>query len=73
MRPEDPILILDVKLSKDNPQKIVIYEQDDPEQVVEEFCLQHSLDSEKRERLLKVVHQQIQEYRLEQQQDLELH
>ena len=35
---EDPILILDIKLVKDKPEKIVIYERDIPEQIVERFC-----------------------------------
>lgn len=32
---EDPILILDIKLVKDEPQKITIYEFDNPEDIVD--------------------------------------
>lgn len=39
---EDPILILDIKLVKDKPEKIIIYERDVPEEIVEKFCKQHS-------------------------------
>lgn len=36
---EEPILILDIKLIKDTPQKVIVMEGDNPEKVVEEFCL----------------------------------
>ena len=39
---EDPILILDIKLVKDEPQKITVYEYDNPEDIVDQFCLKHS-------------------------------
>lgn len=39
---EDPILILDIKLIKDEPQKITIYEYDNPEDIVNQFCEKHS-------------------------------
>lgn len=39
---EDPILILDIKLIKDKPEKITIYERDIPEEIVEKFCKLHS-------------------------------
>ena len=42
MPEEDPILILDIKLVKDKPEKIVIYERDIPELIVEKFCKLHS-------------------------------
>jgi hypothetical protein len=29
---------------KDNPEKIQIYENDDPEEVVERFCQKHNLE-----------------------------
>jgi hypothetical protein len=38
---EDPILILDIKLVKDKPEKITIYEKDVPEEIVEKFCKEH--------------------------------
>jgi len=39
---EDPILILDIKLVRDEPQKITIYEFDNPEDIVDQFCEKHS-------------------------------
>ena len=39
---EDPILILDIKLVKDEPQKITIFEFDNPEDIVDQFCTKHS-------------------------------
>lgn len=39
---EDPILILDIKLVKDEPQKITVYEHDNPEDIVDQFCEKHS-------------------------------
>lgn len=38
---EEPILILDIKLIKDKPEKIVVMETDVPEDLVERFCKQH--------------------------------
>lgn len=35
---KEPILIIDVKLVKDQPDKIVVMENDDPQQLVDEFC-----------------------------------
>ena len=60
---EDPILILDIKLVKDRPEKILVYENDDPEEVVAKFCADHlnkyhtELDEGKRGRLLNVIKQ----------------
>ena len=76
---EDPILILDIKLVKDKPEKIIIYERDVPEEIVDKFCKFHSkffyhfylsldLDSSKQKRLLTVIQTQIDEYYLEQNQ-----
>ena len=56
---EDPILILDIKMIKDKPEKISIYENDDPEEVVEKFCQKHNLEPNKRARLLNVIKKQI--------------
>jgi len=56
---EDPILILDIKMIKDKPEKISIYENDDPEEVVEKFCQKHNLEQNKRARLLNVIKKQI--------------
>lgn len=39
---EEPILILDIKLVKDRPEKIIVYEKDVPEDVVRRFCEEHS-------------------------------
>ena len=38
---EEPILILDIKLVKDRPEKILVYENDVPEEVVAKFCADH--------------------------------
>jgi len=63
---EDPILILDIKLVRDEPQKITIYEFDNPEDIVDQFCEKHNLDDIKKQRLLTVITAQIQEYYAEQ-------
>ena len=52
---QDPILILDIKLDKNNPLKIIINEGDIPEQVVEKFCKETPLDAKKKNKLLKVI------------------
>ena len=54
---EAPILILDVKL--DHPEQITVFENDNPEEIVDSFCTTHNLDSEKKKRLLFVIKQQI--------------
>lgn len=59
---DEPILILDIKLVKDKPEKITVYENDKPEDIVYKFCLEHKLDSSKQERLLGVIKEQIKEY-----------
>ncbi len=51
----EPILILDVKLVKDCPQKIIIYENDDPNQVVENFSKLNGLDDKKKSKLLEII------------------
>lgn len=59
---EQPILILDIKLSRDTPQKLTIYEGDNPEQVVNRFSDDNQIDDVKRQRLLEVIRMQIAEY-----------
>lgn len=61
-RSEEPILILDIKLVRDKPEKITVYENDKPEDIVNKFCEEHSLDANKAARLLGVIHAQIKEY-----------
>ena len=55
-RSEEPILILDIKLVRDKPEKIVVFENDKPEDIVNKFCDEHNLDSNKAARLLGVIH-----------------
>lgn len=38
---KEPILIVDVKLQRDAPEKLVVFENEDPEEVVKEFCKKH--------------------------------
>ena len=47
---------------KDKPEKITVYENDKPEDIVKKFCQEHKLDSGKQERLLGVIKEQIKEY-----------
>ena len=61
-RSEEPILILDIKLVRDKPEKITVYENDKPEDIVNKFCEEHSLDANKAARLLGVIQAQIKEY-----------
>ena len=58
----EPILILDVKLVKDCPQKVIIYENDDPNQVVENFAKLNALDDKKKSKLLEIIQQQLKDY-----------
>lgn len=44
-----------------------MYEFDNPDDIVDQFCQKHKLDEVKRQRLLSVIKQQIQEYYAEQQ------
>ena len=52
---EEPILILDIKLIKDKPEKIIVMENDEPEEIVERFCGEHTIDQSKKTRLLNVI------------------
>ena len=65
-------MILDIKLAEDKPEKLVIYEGDNAEQVVNSFCYKNSkshssnsgieIEEAKRVRLLEVIKAQIAEY-----------
>ena len=38
---EEPILILDIKLLRNQPEKIIVMENDDPEELVARFSSKH--------------------------------
>ena len=63
----EPTLILDIKVVQDQPEKLLVYERDSPEQVLDRFCSDYesrhqvSLDQRKRDRLLAALQEKIAE------------
>ena len=56
---ESPILFLDVNFGNGNITRIVMYENDTPEELAEAFCLEHKLDDEKRIKLVGIIKQHL--------------
>lgn len=62
---EEPTLILDIKVVQDQPEKLLVYEHDSPEEVLDRFCTDYenrhkvSLDQRKRDRLLSALQEKI--------------
>ncbi len=54
------MLYVDVNLGNSGSQRIVIYENDKAEDVAEEFAKKHGLDDNMKEKLTKMLIQQIQ-------------
>ena len=52
---EAPILFLDVNFGKGNITRIVMYENDTPEELAYAFCLEHKLDEEKKKKLIVII------------------
>lgn len=54
-----PLLYLEVNLGHNLVSKLVVFEGDDPSQVIERFTLENNLSDEKRKKLQKVVMEQM--------------
>lgn len=56
---DPPALELDVYIAEDHMEKIVVYKEDWPELVADEFCLKFGLPDSKKELLLNVIRDQV--------------
>lgn len=54
-----PILYLDINFGKDEIQRIVVHEGDEPEQLVESFGKTHGLDEGKKAKLIEIIQIQL--------------
>lgn len=52
---DTPILFLDVNFGHGNITRIVMYENDTPEELAEAFCLEHKLDDSKKVKLIAII------------------
>ena len=52
---ETPILFLDVNFGKGNVTRIVMYENDTPEELAEAFWAEHKLNDEKKSKLISII------------------
>lgn len=50
-----PILFLDVNFGRGNVTRIVMYENDTPEELADAFWLEHNLDLEKKQKLVCII------------------
>ena len=56
---ETPILFLDVNFGNGEITRIVMYENDKPEELAEAFCKENGLDLAKKDRLVEIIYQQL--------------
>ena len=54
-----PLLCLDIKISINKTEQLMIFENDDIERVTQQFALIHSLPEHKREKLLAILKKQV--------------
>ena len=54
-----PVLFLDVNLGKDRMQRLIIYEGDNVQKVIDEFSKLHKLNTKKRTKLEKAIEKQL--------------
>lgn len=52
---ESPILFLDVNFGNGEITRIVMYENDTPEELADAFCNEHALDSVKKVKLIEII------------------
>ena len=52
---ETPVLFLDVNFGNGSVTRIVMYENDTPEELAEAFCLEHNLDLTKKSKLIAII------------------
>ena len=56
---ESPILFLDVNFGNGEITRIVMYENDKPEELAEAFWQENGLDLSKKDRLVEIIYQQL--------------
>ena len=57
---KEPKLFVDINISKDiGVKRIIVYEDDTPENLAKEFCYQHNLKTEVLKKLTVLLEQQI--------------
>ena len=56
---DPPALELDVYISENHMEKLIVYKEDSPEKVANEFCDKFSLDYEKKDLLINVIKEQV--------------
>ena len=56
---ETPILFLDVNFGNGDITRIVMYENDKPEELAEAFWIENGLDMSKKDKLVKIIYQQL--------------
>lgn len=56
---DTPILFLDVNFGKGNVTRIVMYENDTPEELAKAFCKEHGLDENKKTKLIGIIQQHL--------------
>ena len=56
---DPPALELDVYISKNKMEKLIVYKDDSPERVAEEFSMKYFLNDEKKKLLLQVIKEQV--------------
>jgi len=59
---ETPILYLDVNFGNGDITRIVMYENDKPEEVAEAFCHENGLDFMKQQKLVQIIYQQLESF-----------
>ena len=52
---EIPILFLDVNFGNGEITRIVMYENDTPQELADAFCKEHNLDEQKRDKLIEII------------------
>lgn len=55
---ETPILFLDVNFGNGEITRIVMYENDKPEELAEAFWVENGLDLDKKDKLVKIIYEQ---------------
>lgn len=62
---ETPILFLDVNFGNGEVTRIVMYENDSPEELAQAFCEENDLDPTKQQKLVQIIYQQLESVVLE--------
>ena len=57
--PEDPKLVVSVKIGASRTEQIIIYEGDEAEQLAADFCAAYDLDSSMQDKLVPMLKEQM--------------